>query len=469
MARQTDLELLTRLGAGRPKPRAATGVRNANSRRSQRALFGIAIWCFGVLLPAASPARAQKASDVQYLAQAVAQRRAQPIPNKLESEEAAKERINNWTVGLAGGLLEGTFVRYAADLAKALDDGDNLRVLPIISYGAVGNVTDLLYLKGVDIAITYSDVLDHFKNVAQIPGIERRVNFIIPMFQGEVHIYARPEIKTLQDLAGKKVNFNTVGSAANYTGGIIFDRLDIKVERIFQNNSTALEGMRKGEISALVHVVGKPNDLFAKFKPEPGFHFLPLEFTDKFSDYYFPAELTAADYPNLIQSGENIQTVSVPALLAVYNWRTDNDRYRRCVRFVEYLFDRFEKLKGATYQPGWKEINLAGNIPGWTRFPPAQEVLDKLTTRTQAARAVPKKSAEQDRSLQQVPDSDKPTHVSIELLQIFKEAGGKGTTVQQLAPFTTVKLVKSEQGWVLIAKDGKLLGYVAEAKLRRLN
>ena len=203
-----------------------------------------------------------------------------------------------------GGLLEGTFVRYAADLAKALDDGENLRVLPIISYGAVGNVSDLIYLKGVDIAITYSDVLDHFRNVEKIPGIERRVNYIIPMFQGEVHIYVRPEIKTLQDLAGKKVNFNTVGSAANYTGGIVFDRLGIKAERLFQNNSIALEAMRKGEIAAIVHVVGKPNDLFAKMKPEPGFRFLPVEFSEKFEDYYVPAELTTADYPNLIPQGQ---------------------------------------------------------------------------------------------------------------------------------------------------------------------
>ena len=224
----------------------------------------------------------------------------------MSEEEAAKAaRINNWTVGLAGGLLEGTFVRYAADFGKALDDGDNLRVLPIISYGAVGNVTDLIYLKGVDFAITYADVLDHFKNVEQIPGIERRVNYIIPMFQGEVHVYVRPEIKTFQDLVGKKVNFNTVGSAANYTGGIVFDRLGIKVERIFQNNALALEQMRKGEIAGIVHVVGKPNELFAKFKPEPGFHFLPVEFGAKFEDYYVPAELTAADYPNLIAAGRD--------------------------------------------------------------------------------------------------------------------------------------------------------------------
>lgn len=372
------------------------------------------IGCLMAALLWAPQVVAQAPSGNLVVAQA-APKRAQPLPPKPVSEEelAKAARINNWTVGLAGGLLEGTFVRYAADIGKALDDSENLRVLPIISYGAVGNVTDLIYLKGVDFSITYADVLDHFRNVEKIPGIERRVNYVIPMFQGEVHILARPEIRSLADLNGKTVNFNTVGSAANYTGGIVFDRLGIKAERLFLNNSIALEKMRSGEIAAIVHVVGKPNDLFAKMKPEPGFHFLPLEFTSKFEDYYVPAELTAAEYPNLIPQGQSVETISVPALLAVYNWDKNGnpDRYRRCVRFVEYLFDRFDKLRNPPYQPGWKQMNLAGTVPGWTRFPPVQEMLDKMAAksagldpglaRAQAARAAPKSAAEQERLFQQ--------------------------------------------------------------------
>jgi TRAP-type uncharacterized transport system substrate-binding protein len=379
-----------------------------------RRLAGL-ICCLATALLSAPQVAAQAAADSFVVAQAAAPKRAQPLPPKPASEEelAKAARINNWTIGLAGGLLEGTFVRYAADLGKALDDADNLRVLPIISYGAVGNVTDLIYLKGVDFSITYADVLDHFKNVEKIPGIERRVSYVIPMFQGEVHILARPEIKSLEDLAGKTVNFNTVGSAANYTGGIVFDRLGIKTERLFLNNAIAVEKMLSGEIAAVVHVVGKPNDLFAKMKPEAGFHFLPLEFTSRFEDYYVPAELTSADYPNLIPQGQLIETISVPALLAVYNWNKDTnaDRYRRCVRFVEYLFARFDKLRAPPYQPGWKQINLAGTVPGWTRFPPAQEQLDVIAARSagvdpalaraQAARAAPKSAAEQERLFQQ--------------------------------------------------------------------
>ena len=63
----------------------------------------------------------------------------------------------------------------------------------------------------------------------------------------------------------------------------------------------------------------------------------------------------------------------------------------------------------------------------------------------------------------------KPTHVNSEALQIFKTAGGSGGIVHQLPPFTTVTLVKNERGWVLIARDGKVLGYAAEAKLHKLN
>lgn len=384
-----------------------------------RALFLGAAALFVSGLLAGAPVVAQQQPDPIVIAQAQGKgvpKRALPVPPKPTTldENERSALVNNWTIGLAGGLLEGTFSRYAADLGKALDDGHNLRVLPIVSYGAVGNVSDLLYLKGVDFAITYADVLDHYKNIEKIPNIDKRVNYVMPMFQGELHIFVRPEIKTLQDLEGKKFNFNTVGSAANYTGGIVFDRLGIKVERLYMNNGLALEAMRKGEIAGLVHVVGKPNSLFSNIKSSDGFHFLPMEFSEKFEDYYVPAELTSADYPALIPKGEKVDTISVTALLAVFNWNpnTNFDRYRRCVRFIEYLFERFDRLRQPPYQPKWKEMNIAGTIPGWTRFPPAQELIDKAhatstasidtsLARTQAARAAPLDPAEQDRLFRQ--------------------------------------------------------------------
>ena len=250
------------------------------------------------------------------------------------SDPLKTEDLNTWTVGVAGGLLEGTFIRYAADLAKALDDGNNLRVIPMVTYGAVGNVTDLLNLRGVDVAITQADVLDHFRREVKVPDIENRIQYISPLFLAEVHIYAREEFKTLRDLAGRKVAFNTPGSAANLTGQVVFQRLGVQVEPVFINNAIALEKMRSGELSAVVHVVGKPNDLFVRFKPEPGFHFIPVEYGAQFEDYYVPAALEREDYPNLIRAGETVPTIAVPAVLAVFNWPKNSDRYRRVSRFI---------------------------------------------------------------------------------------------------------------------------------------
>ena len=300
-------------------------------------------------------------------------------------EVPGRSDINAGTIGLAGGLLEGSFIRYAADIAKVVDDGDKLRVIPLVTFGAVGNVTDLLQLKGVDVAITQSDVLDHFRRELNVPNIQDRVHYISPLYRSEVHVYARGEFKTLTDLAGQKVAFNTRGSAANLTGQVVFQRLGIKVEPIFINNSIALEKMRTGEISAVVHVVGKPNDLFAKFKPEPGFHFVPVEENSLFDDYYVPTSLTGEDYPALIPAGTEVATIAVPTVLAVFNWPKNTDRYHRVKRFIEAYFAKFEQLQQPPFQPKWKEINAAGTVPGWTRYKVAEEVLATMTARAQNA------------------------------------------------------------------------------------
>jgi len=46
------------------------------------------------------------------------------------------------------GLVETARAQtFANELAEVLDDGDNLRVLPIVTYGAASNLDDLLYLR----------------------------------------------------------------------------------------------------------------------------------------------------------------------------------------------------------------------------------------------------------------------------------------------------------------------------------
>ena len=291
--------------------------------------------------------------------------------------------INAWTVGLAGGLLEGAPIRLAAEIARVVDDGDNLHVLPVVTRGATENVNSLLYLRGIDAAIINSDVLDEYKS--QVPDIQRRLAYVLNLFPSELHIFVRPEIQSLNDLVGKKVNFNTQGTAAAYSGPLIFSRLGLDVEKTFIPHQVALEQMRKGDMAAVVFITSKPVEAFVRGRWEPGFKFLPVPYESKLEDYYLPAALDATDYPGLIKQGERVATIAVPTALVAFNWPVNSNRFGRAARFVDHLFSRMDKLQAPGFDPKWKSINLAATVPGLTRFPAAQAWLDGHSRAPQAS------------------------------------------------------------------------------------
>jgi TRAP-type uncharacterized transport system substrate-binding protein len=353
--------------------------------RSRHALLGLLVSLAAVLAAGIRPPAAQTALRV------AAGAGSRNSPSAAANGEAVKAaRVNNWTVGIAAGLLEGSFIRFAAELAKAFDDGDNLRILPIVTYGAVENIADLLYLRGVDLAITHADVFDLYKKSGEAKNVEERVNYISQMHNTEFYVLARAEINRIEDLAGKKVGFHAKGSGPSVTGPMVFERLGVHVEPVFINHTLAIEKMKTGEISAIFQLGAKPNDLLAKLKPDSGLHFIPLEWSQKFSDYYLPTMLIHDDYPNLIGPGETIDTLAVPVVLAVYNWPRNSDRFRRIERFVHYYFEQFDKLKQPSFHPKWQEINLAARVPGWVRYPVAEEVLGTLAKEPSAAAQPPR-------------------------------------------------------------------------------
>jgi TRAP transporter TAXI family solute receptor len=321
--------------------------------------------------------------------------RAQTIPRSLEeggSDTAQRDRRNAWTVGIAGGQLSGTYMTFANELAEVLDDGDNLRIIPIVTYGAASNLDDLLYLRQVDVAITQADVFDYFRNQRKISNLESRVNYIVRLPVSEVHILASTDVKTIEDLRGKKVSFGPAGSASSLTGTIVFQRLGVQVEQVLVDNASALQKLKSGEIAALVRVIGKPIDFFAKIPASAGLHFVPIPFTKTFADYYTLGELTNKEYPGLVLEGQPTDTIAVPAVLAVFNWQKGNERYRRVERFTEAFFSKWDKFREPPRHPKWRDVNLAATVPGWTRWSVAEEMLRRMRAKEaevdpQAARA----------------------------------------------------------------------------------
>ena len=303
---------------------------------------------------------------------------AQAIPKSIQqggSDTTIRERKNAWTVGLAGGLIDGTYMRFADELAKVLDDGDNLRILPMVSYGAASNLDDLLYLRGVDLAVTQSDVFEYFRTERKTPNLQNRVHYILRLPIAELHVLANTDIHSLEDLRGKKVNFGPAGSGSSLTGTIVFQRLGVQVEQVLIDQQSALQKLRSGEVAALVRVIGKPVDFFTRIPPNSGLHLIPIPFTKAFADYYTLGEFETKDYRSLVAEGQKIDTIAVPAVLSVFNWPKGSDRYRRIERFAERLFTKWDQFLVAPRHPKWREVNLGATVPGWTRHATAEQML----------------------------------------------------------------------------------------------
>src|ERR1700736_4348699 len=74
-----------------------------------------------------------------------------------------KKALNANTVTLITGTIGGTYVQFGADLSSVLDDGNKLRVLPIVGRGSVQRIPAILFLQGVDLGIVRADTLDYLE------------------------------------------------------------------------------------------------------------------------------------------------------------------------------------------------------------------------------------------------------------------------------------------------------------------
>jgi TRAP-type uncharacterized transport system substrate-binding protein len=299
---------------------------------------------------------------------------AQQIPQSLreiQPDDVQVQRKNGWTVRIAAGTKDDSSMRFADELGRALNDGDDLRVLPVASRGPAGNVEDLFYLQDIDIAVTQADVLEYFRTERKTP-LNGRVQYITRLPPSELHVGAREDIHTMEDLRGQKVVFGPPGSAPAVTGPMVFRRLGIAVKPVFVDLREGLRMVRAGEASALLTVDSKPSDFWLRVPPYAGLHFVPAPHGKAVADLYDSAEFTSADYPNLIGPGERIDTLSVAGVLAVQNLPKSDDRFRRVLRFVQYLSARWDRLREKPYHPGWRDLSLAASVPGWTRFSAAE-------------------------------------------------------------------------------------------------
>jgi uncharacterized protein len=287
-------------------------------------------------------------------------------------------RANEGTVGVITGMEGGTYARTGADLT-ILDEG-TLRVLPILGKGSLQNLSDILYLKGIDIGFVQSDALTYAKQHGMFPNLTQSIRYIAKLYDEEVHVLARKDITRLEDLNGQRVNVDVTGSGSAMTAEILLDALGIKAKVEHEKQVTGVQELKRGDIAAIIHVGGAPIPLFADVSTDSGIHFLPLELNQALAQTYLPDKFTHDTYPLLVPADTPVPTIAVGDVMAVFAWSPRTERYNKVTRFVDAFFSKFDQFQQPPRHPKWREVNLTAEVPGWTRFQPAQDWLVRQTT-----------------------------------------------------------------------------------------
>jgi len=296
--------------------------------------------------------------------------------------EEKKRQTNDIAVSIVVSGLTCTCARFAEDIRNVVNDlkPDGVRVLPVLGVGGLQNLTDVLFLKGIDMGVADQDNLKLLakKDPKLFANVEQKLHYITKLYNAEFHVLARKEITSYADLQGRKVNFNLKNSQTEATAEVIFDLLKIETVRSNYDNDEAIKKLLAGEISAMIVLTGAPQSALAKVKKEDGVHFLPLENRDLdllVAADYLPTQITHELYPNLVAKDVPVPTIANRALLVAYAWPENTERYRKLARFVREFFGKIDQFNNSARHPKWREINLAAEVPGWTRFKPAAEWL----------------------------------------------------------------------------------------------
>jgi TRAP-type uncharacterized transport system substrate-binding protein len=293
---------------------------------------------------------------------------AQPQP---QSRGQLVDQINSNTLMILTAGSGLTYAPLAADLATVLNDGDNLRILPVQGYSAYQNVRDVRYLRGIDMGFTRTNILAHWKRTGEIADLADKIVYLFKLCNEEENIIAKSDITSIEQLRGKKVNFNQVGSGTQMSARDIFSHFKIEVQETNLREGDALQKLKDGEITAVVATAGKPSPILRALKD--GFRIVPIPFSDSLINDYLPSTLTHEDYPNLIPEGQSVDTLASGIIVIAYNWPKNSEHYRRIDKFVNAFFPKLAEFQKPPRHEKWRETILAATIPGVKRFASAEE------------------------------------------------------------------------------------------------
>ena len=292
------------------------------------------------------------------------------------------ERVNTGTVTvLTDGLWNenGRGNRTILALAREISQLGKLRVLPMAGEGGPANLRDLLYLKGIDVAVMNADVLRHQQIGGQYGLSDERVRLITKLFDQRAFLLGSSRVTDIRHLTGKKVGVPRLWGQSRITAETIFKLLDLDVE-LLEIGSLSGSSSDLNRFDALFFLEEDLVQSRALFDSLEAFSLIPIPATPDLAEIYERAAIERS-VPVGRQRSEVISTLSTATVMAVFNWPQSSNRYNDVSVYIGEFLKSLLALRQSDKAELWKQVAITAAVPGWKRFAPAspERWLDRAT------------------------------------------------------------------------------------------
>lgn len=272
-------------------------------------------------------------------------------------------------IKLVSGFKDATYHKMSKDISKI----STQTVTIINTDGALENFK-LLMKDECDVAFIQYDVMyfekeNNSENSTKLDDIK----ILLPLGYEEIHLIVLKEsgIKTLEDLADKKVAVGTKNQGTYVTAKYIKTVTKIKWKDVTIGFNDALEALITGDIDAFFFVGSAPVEKLADIPDniKDKITLLPLTHP-KLENYYTLLSLKKSTYSWL---KEDIVTYGVRYALATNSKNESDTKFERLKKLVEDIRQNYDKLTAEGHEQ-WKDVDFKFENVKWPIHPVTLEI-----------------------------------------------------------------------------------------------
>lgn len=271
--------------------------------------------------------------------------------------------------------------RMAREFVEVLTD-QGAQGRAIVGSTAPTGVAKVMRSDMADFAIVTLDSLA--VSIKYQPDWPKKVPLVAPLGSEIIEVVASKDVKSINDLAGKSVSFGDPDGTTGISAKLLFTRLGLNVEPIYEPLADAVAAMNAGKRDAVVVLGGKEAHALDGFGDDHRCHLVAIPWSAPLDQVYAPARVAAADRPNLVAAGDSVETVAAPMALVALDAPAGSPRAEAAGRVARAFFDNYESILTPARDEHWRDVNLAAGASvakaDWPRLAAAQGWIDDHKT-----------------------------------------------------------------------------------------